>query len=246
MKSVFLKQRLAGKRSLKKNWMQKESVSKQERKSAKGEPSVHKDPLFDEIPKYTLDYMKTEDAQDVGRTRDVVNKVKENADAEVSTEDVLSTTQQKVSIDKEKVSTDKPKVSTDGSKVSTDKEKDSTDRTDEGTDDQTKGRRATQTIQTTTSTTTSQHKLIQKIKGRKKIEKEDESETESGGIPEAEKKFKQLASDEEMATKLQEDWEIEEERKILAKEEATNDALIRNYDDIKARIEADRLLAERL
>ncbi|GKG01095.1 hypothetical protein Tco_0305800, partial [Tanacetum coccineum] len=29
-------------------------------------------------------------------------------------------------------------------------------------------------------------------------------------------------------------------------EEATNDALIRNYDDIKARIEADRLLAERL
>ncbi|GKC35505.1 hypothetical protein Tco_1047889 [Tanacetum coccineum] len=174
MKSVFLKQRLAGKRSLKKNWMQKESVSKQERKSSKGEPSVHKDPLFDEIPNNTLDYMKTEDAQDVGRTRDVVNKVKENADAEVSTEDVLSTTQQKVSIDKEKVSTDKPKVSTDGSK----------------------------------------------IKGRKKIEKEDESETESGGIPEAEKKFKQLASDEEMATKLQEDWEIEEERKRLAKEES--------------------------
>ncbi|GJS62216.1 hypothetical protein Tco_0657000 [Tanacetum coccineum] len=60
------------------------------------------------------------------------------------------------------------------------------------------------------------------------------------------KKFKQLASDEEMARKLQEDWETEEERKRLAKEEATNDALIRNYDDIKARIEVDRLLAERL
>ncbi|GKB39721.1 hypothetical protein Tco_0884663, partial [Tanacetum coccineum] len=30
-----------------------------------------------------------------------------------------------------------------------------------------------------------------------------------------------------------------------AEEEATNDALIRNYDDIKARIEADRLLAEK-
>ncbi|GKE68790.1 hypothetical protein Tco_1526862, partial [Tanacetum coccineum] len=80
-----------------------------------------------------------------GRTRDVVNEEKENADAEVSTKDVLSTSQQKVS-------TDIPKVSTDGSKVSTDKEKDSTDRTDEGTDDQTEGRRATQTIQTTTST----------------------------------------------------------------------------------------------
>ncbi|GJT57609.1 hypothetical protein Tco_0992663 [Tanacetum coccineum] len=115
------------------------------RKSCQGEPSVHKDPLFDEILEDTLDYMETEDAQDVGRTRDVVNEEKDNADVEVSTEDVLK----------------------------------------------------------------------------------------------AEKKFKQLASDEEMARKLQEDWETEEERKRLAEEEATNDALIRNYDDIKARIEAD-------
>ncbi|GKG12290.1 hypothetical protein Tco_0346527 [Tanacetum coccineum] len=97
--------------------MQKEYVSKQERKSAKAEPSVYKDPLFDEIPEDTLDYMKTEDAQDLGRTRDVVDEEKENV------EDVLSTTQQKVSTDKEKVSTNIPIVSTDGSKVSTDKEK---------------------------------------------------------------------------------------------------------------------------
>ncbi|GKF30400.1 hypothetical protein Tco_0100198, partial [Tanacetum coccineum] len=73
--------------------------------SAKGEPSVHKDPLFDEILEDTLDYMETEDAQDVGRKKDVVNEEKENVDAEVSTEDVLSTAQ-------EKVSTDTPKVST--------------------------------------------------------------------------------------------------------------------------------------
>ncbi|GJY46792.1 hypothetical protein Tco_0435855 [Tanacetum coccineum] len=296
MKSVSLKQRLAGKKSLKSNWMQKESVSKQGRKSAKAEPSVHKDPLFDELDDDEIDNMDTEDAQDVGRSRDVVNEEKENADAEVSTEDVLSTAQQKVSTDNEKVSTDRPKVSTDGSKVSTDKEKDSTDRTDEGTDDQTEGRRATQTTQTTTSTmfgddetiaqvllNMSQAKAVSrekekgvefkdveeterprptstrslltlkplpkidpKDKGKKKIEEEDESETESEGIPEAEKKFKQLASDEEMARKLQEDWETEVERKRLAEEEVTNDALIRNYDDIKARIEADRLLAERL
>ncbi|GKG43746.1 hypothetical protein Tco_0482839, partial [Tanacetum coccineum] len=77
------------------------SVSKHGRKSAKGEPSVHKDPLFDEIPEDTLDYMGTEDAQDVGRTKDAVNEEKENVDAEVSTEDVLSTNQQKVSTDKE-------------------------------------------------------------------------------------------------------------------------------------------------
>ncbi|GKB19220.1 hypothetical protein Tco_0853143, partial [Tanacetum coccineum] len=42
---------------------------------------------------------------------------------------------------------------------------------------------------------------------------------ESEGIPEAEKKFKQLAHDEEIARKMQEDWETEEERKKLAEEE---------------------------
>ncbi|GKA85477.1 hypothetical protein Tco_0807131 [Tanacetum coccineum] len=89
-------------------------------------------------------------------------------------------------------------------------------------------------------------KIDPKDKGKKKIEKEDESDSESEGIPEAEKKFQQLDKDEEMARKVQEEWEGEEERKRLAEEEATNDALIRNYDDIKARIKVDRLLAERL
>ncbi|GKC41011.1 hypothetical protein Tco_1053395, partial [Tanacetum coccineum] len=50
-----------------------------------------------------------------------------------------------------------------------------------------------------------------KDKGKKKIEEEDESESESDGIPEAEKKFKQLASDEEMARKIQEKLESEED-----------------------------------
>ncbi|GJY47304.1 hypothetical protein Tco_0436367 [Tanacetum coccineum] len=195
MKSVSLKQRLAGKRSLKKNWMQKEYVSKQGRKSAKGEPSLHKDPLFDEIPEDTLDNMETDDVQDVGRTRDVVNEEKEKG---VEFKDVEET--------------ERPRPTSTRSLL----------------------------------TLKPLLKIDPKDKGKKKIEEEDESETESEGIPEAEKKFKQLASDEEMARKLQEDWETEEERARLAEEEATNDALIRNYDDIKARIEADRLLAERL
>ncbi|GJT17542.1 putative ribonuclease H-like domain-containing protein [Tanacetum coccineum] len=127
MKSVSLKQRLARKKSSKKQWVHRESVSKQGRKFAKGEPSVHKDPLFDEIPKDTLDYMETEVAQDVGRTRDVVDEEKENDEDVLTTEDVLSTAQQKVSTDKEKVSTDRPKVSTD-------RQKDSTDEQNEGTD----------------------------------------------------------------------------------------------------------------
>ncbi|GKA97363.1 hypothetical protein Tco_0825257, partial [Tanacetum coccineum] len=145
MKSVSLKQRLAGKKSLKKNWMQKKSVSKQGRKFAKAEPSVHKDPLFDELPDDTLDYMDIEDAQDVGRTRDVVNKEKESAEDAVSTEGVVST-------DKEKVSTDRLNVNTDRPKVNTDKEKDSTVSPDEGTNDQTEGRSATPTTLTTTPT----------------------------------------------------------------------------------------------
>ncbi|GJX22589.1 hypothetical protein Tco_0227034 [Tanacetum coccineum] len=146
MKSVSLKQRLARKRSSKKQWVHRESVSKQDRKFAKDKPSVHKDPLFYEI-------METEDAQDVGRRRDVVDEEKEND------EDVLSTAQQRVSTDKEKVSTDRPIVSTAGSKVSTDRQKDSTDDQNEGTDEQAKGTddhteggRAAQTTQPPTST----------------------------------------------------------------------------------------------
>ncbi|GJU89279.1 hypothetical protein Tco_1301702 [Tanacetum coccineum] len=38
----------------------------------------------------------------------------------------------------------------------------------------------------------------------------------------------------------------EEERNKIAEEQATNEALIKDFDDIKARIEADRILAEKL
>ncbi|GJU18860.1 retrovirus-related pol polyprotein from transposon TNT 1-94 [Tanacetum coccineum] len=275
MKSVSLKQRLAGKKSLKKQWLQKESVSKQGRKSAKAEPTVNKDQAFDELADDTLDYMESEDAQDVGRTRNVVSEEKETADNGVSTEDVVSS-------DKVKVSTDKSRDSTDRSRDSTDKEKDSTDRPDEGTDAQTKGRSATPTTPTPTPTTFGDDETIAQVllnmsqakavsrekekgvelkdveeterpgptstrslltlkplpkidpkdKGKNKIEEEDESDTESEGIPEAEKKFKQLARDEEMARKVQEDWEAEEEVKKLAEAEATKAALSNEYPNL--------------
>ncbi|GJS59580.1 hypothetical protein Tco_0654364 [Tanacetum coccineum] len=136
------------------------------RKSAKGEPSVHKDKLFDEIPEDSLDYMETGDAQDVGRTRDVVDEEKENAEDVLSTKIVLSTAQKKV------------------------------------TDDQ-------------------KQKIDPKDKGKKKIEEEDESESDSDGIPEAEKKFKQLATDEEDGLgEVQEEW---------ARIEAELDFLLRSF-----------------
>ncbi|GJY81487.1 hypothetical protein Tco_0494238 [Tanacetum coccineum] len=310
LQSVSLKKRLKIKSSSKKQRVHKESVSKQGRKFAKGEPSVQRDPLFDELPEDTVDHMETENAQDVGRTREIVDEEKEIDENILSTEDVLSTDKEKVSTDKEKVSTNKEIVSTDGSKVSidrqikgtntqiesTDEQIESTDGQRKGTEDHTEEGSATQATQTPTSTIFGDDETIAKVllnmsqakavsrekekgvelkdveetdrprptstrslltlkplpkidpkdKGKKKIEEEDESESESDGIPEAEKKFKQLESDEEMARKIQEEWEGEEERNRIAEEKATNEALIRNFDDIKARIEADRLLAEKL
>ncbi|GJY61412.1 hypothetical protein Tco_0462069 [Tanacetum coccineum] len=140
------------------------------RKPSKAEPSVHKDPLFDELADDTLDYMDTKNAQDMGRS----------------------------------------KVSTDRSRVSTDKEEVSTDRPDEGIDDQTEGRSATPTTQTPTLTTfgVDENYCYSFSNEKKKIEEEDESDTKSEGIPEAEKKFNQLARDEEMLERLR-DFKIE-------------------------------------
>ncbi|GJZ09326.1 hypothetical protein Tco_0543609 [Tanacetum coccineum] len=245
----------------------------------------------------TMDYMETEDAQDVGRTSYVVHEEKESAEKRVSTEDPLSTAQPKVSTDKPEDSTDKPDEGTDKPKVSTDKEEVSTDIPDEGTVDQNEGRSATQTAPTTTTPTifgddetiaqvliimsqnkeklkekekgvelkdveeterprpTSTRSLLTlkplpkidpKDKGKKMIEEEDESDTDSEDITEAEKKFKQLARDEEVARKVQEDWEAEEEVKKLAEEEATKAALSNEYDFIQARLNADKILAEKL
>ncbi|GJR78399.1 hypothetical protein Tco_0149184 [Tanacetum coccineum] len=201
MKSVSLKQRLAGKKTLKENWMQKESVSKQGRKSARAEPSVHKDPLFDELPEDTLDYMETEDAQDVGRTRevvneeketvDVVNEEKETVDDKVSTEDVLSTAQQKVSTDKEKFSTDRPNVSTDRPNVSSERKiivsrlgqmkviqakRVSRKEKEKGVvelKDVDENERPRPYFNLTLLTLKLFHRLILKIKGKKKIERKD-------------------------------------------------------------------------
>ncbi|GKA91365.1 hypothetical protein Tco_0813235 [Tanacetum coccineum] len=170
MKSVSLKQRLAGKKSLKKTYMQKESVSKQGRKSAKVEPTVHKDQASDKLGDDAIDNMKTEDAQGMGRTRYVVHEEKERKEKEVSAEDALGTDKEKDSTDrsdegtdKQKVSTDKVKDSTDREKDSTDNKKDSTDRPDEGTVDQTEGRSATPTTPTPTPTTFGDDETIAQV-----------------------------------------------------------------------------------
>ncbi|GJV68300.1 ribonuclease H-like domain-containing protein [Tanacetum coccineum] len=274
MKSVSMKQRLTRKKSLKKKWMKKESVSKQERKLAKSEPTVHKDPAFDEV----FDDVDVNDAMDYMETDAYMQKG-------VSTEDQVSTVKPDEGTDKPKVSTDKPEVSTAKPKeveVSTNKLDEGTAKPKDGTSDestapttvfrddetiaeflvsmsQNKAKqkgveikdaedsdrpRATSTRSVLTLKPLP--KIDPKDKGKKVLEEEAESDAESEGVDEAERKFDQLAKDEEIARKVQEDWEAEEEMKKLAEEEATKAALIQDFDDIQARIEADRLLAARL
>ncbi|GKD78115.1 putative ribonuclease H-like domain-containing protein, partial [Tanacetum coccineum] len=139
LKSVSLKHRFPRKSSSKKHRVHKEYVSKQGRKFAKGESSVQRDPLFDEMPEDTVDHMDTENAQDEGRTREVVDEDKEIEENALSTEEVLSTDREGVSTDIEKVSTDRPIVSTDGFKVSTDKHIEGTDEQVEGTEEKNEG-----------------------------------------------------------------------------------------------------------
>ncbi|GJZ46923.1 hypothetical protein Tco_0600755, partial [Tanacetum coccineum] len=50
----------------------------------------------------------------------------------------------------------------------------------------------------------------------------------------------------EVARKVQEEWEAEEEKKRLVEEEATKAALFNEYDFIQARLNADKILAEKL
>ncbi|GKG19014.1 hypothetical protein Tco_0376113, partial [Tanacetum coccineum] len=126
------------------------------------------------LPDDTMDYMDTEDAQDVGRTRDVVNEEKEIADEKVSTEGVIST-------DRSKVSTDRSRDSTDKEKEGTDKEKgDSTVSLDEGTDDRTKARSATPITSTTTPTMFVDDETIAQVLLNMSQAKADSREKEKG------------------------------------------------------------------
>ncbi|GKF99714.1 hypothetical protein Tco_0301405, partial [Tanacetum coccineum] len=112
---------------------------------------------------YTVDHIEAENAQDVGRTRYIVDEEKEIDENILSTEDVLSTDKEKVSTDNEKVSTDRPIVSIDGSKVSTDRQIEGTDEQRKGTKDHTEEGNTTQVTQTPTSTIFGDDEIIAKV-----------------------------------------------------------------------------------
>ncbi|GKB99284.1 ribonuclease H-like domain-containing protein, partial [Tanacetum coccineum] len=272
MKSVSMKQRLVGNKSLKTKWMQKESVSKQGRKPAKAEPTVHKDPAFDDLDDIVddaMDYMESEDAQDEGRTSSVVLEEKESTQKGVSTEVEVSTVKPDEGTDKSKVSTDKPEVSTAKPKeveVSTDKLDEGTAEPKDGTSDestapttvfrddetiaeflvsmsQNKAKqkgveikdaedsdrpRATSTRSVLTLKPLP--KIDPKDKGKKVLEEEAESDAESEGVDEAERKFDQLAKDEEIARKLEANAELVKD--VLGKDMSSEDYAKRMVDMI--------------
>ncbi|GKB40066.1 hypothetical protein Tco_0885008 [Tanacetum coccineum] len=219
IKSVSVKQRLARKKSLKKQWMQKESVSKQGRKPTKDEPTVHKDPAFDDLDDDAMDYMETKDDQDERRTSFVVLKEKESADKEVSTEAPVSTDE---GTDKRNKGTDKqdgaptttltptPTIFGDDETIaqvlitmSQNKQKEKEKGVKIRNVKDTKRPRATSTRSVLTLKPLP--KIDPKDKGKKMIDEEGEYDTELDDITEAEKKFKMLAKDEEVARKIQEE-----------------------------------------
>ncbi|GJZ17412.1 hypothetical protein Tco_0553535 [Tanacetum coccineum] len=219
MKSVSMKTRLAGHKSMQKKWMQKESVSKQGRKTTKSKPTAHKDQAFDDFD--AIDYIETEDAH-----KSTAELKSRNSD-ENATPIVFGDDE---TIAEFLVSMSQNKAKQKGVEI---KDAEDSDRP-----------RPTSTRSLLTLKPLP--KIDPKDKGKKVLEEEAESDAESEGVNEAERKFAQLANDEEIARKVQEEWETEEEKKKLAEEEATKAALIRDYDDIQARIEADSILAARL
>ncbi|GJY20796.1 hypothetical protein Tco_0393362 [Tanacetum coccineum] len=251
------------------------NVSKQGRKavkSSKGAPSMqtHTDwdgldtdleAMLNEAIDYTL-------AQDKGKTDSKVEEPKTSS----KTEELHLSGDTLVVEDKRSAEKGGSTKSTN-LQQSTVKPDKSTVKQDEGTDRQVEGtaenkdhdskESATPTAPKTTSTPTSmvfgddetiaqvlvtmsQNKINPKAKGKGIIEEEDESDTKSEDNTEAEKKFKMLANDEEMAIKVQEEWEAEEKKEMLAEEEAAKAAFTNEYDFIQARLNADKILAEKV
>ncbi|GJS72051.1 hypothetical protein Tco_0704892 [Tanacetum coccineum] len=209
------------------------------------------------------------------KEKDSVEKGVSTEDQVSTDKPKVSTDKTKVSTDKPKVSTDKPKVNTDKIDEGTAEPKEGNSdeiaapatvfRVDETIAEflvsmsQNKAKQKGVEIKDTEDIdrprTISERSILTlkplpkidpKDKGKKDLEEEDESNAESKGVNKAEKKFKMLANDEEMARKVQEEWEAEEEKKRLAEEEAIKAAFTNVYVFIQARLNADKILAEKL
>ncbi|GJU11049.1 hypothetical protein Tco_1133445 [Tanacetum coccineum] len=242
IKSLSMKKRLARKKKM-------ESISKQGRKTFKSIPTVHKDPAFDDHDD-AMDYIETEDAHDEGSVNKQDTDKPNEGTAEPnegtaepnegtaepkdgnSDESAAPTTvfRDDETIAQFLVTMSQNKTKQKGVKIKEIKDTD----------------RPRTTTERSILTLKPLPKIDPKDKGKKVLEEKAESDAESEGVNEAEKKFKMLANDEEIARKVQEEWEAEEEKKKLAEEEATKAAFTNEYDFIQARLNADKILAEKL
>ncbi|GKD69725.1 hypothetical protein Tco_1323815, partial [Tanacetum coccineum] len=233
-------------------------------KSFKGELSVHKDPAFDDLDDFvdvddTLDYMESEDAQDeggqalwYGGTDSTKVSTDRQCEGTADQNEGKSVTQI-APTSTSTPTTPTPTVFGDDETIAQvliimcqnkeklkEKEKGVEIRNIKDTE------RPRPTLTRSILTLRPLPKIDPKDKGKKRIKEEDESDTESEEITKSEKKFKQLANDEEVARKVQEEQEAEEEKKRLDEEEAIKAALSNEYDFIQARLNADKILAEKL
>ncbi|GJX56109.1 putative ribonuclease H-like domain-containing protein [Tanacetum coccineum] len=184
----------------------------------------------------------------------IVLEEKESAEKGVSTEDPVSIAQLKVSTDKPKVSTNKLKVSTDKddevygddetiaqvlitmsqNKVKQkEKEKGVEIKDTEDTD------RPRTKIERSILTLKPLPKIDPKAKGKKNIEEEDESDTESEDITKVEKKFKMLANDEEIARKVK-----RENERFIPIGSAEDDKLIEKMNKKAAGMDKEEVAKE--
>ncbi|GJX78523.1 hypothetical protein Tco_0326672 [Tanacetum coccineum] len=192
MKSVSMKTRLAGKKSMKKKWMQKEFVSKQGRKTAKSKPTEDKDEAFNDLD--AMDYIETEDADNEKgvSTEDQVSIVKSDED-ESDTQTApttTSTTTPTVFGDDETIAEFLVSMSYNKAKQKGVEIKDAED-----------SDRPRPTSTRPVLTLKPLPKIDPKDKGKKVLKEEAESDAESEGVNEAERKFAQLANNEEIARK---------------------------------------------
>ncbi|GKE55927.1 hypothetical protein Tco_1495112, partial [Tanacetum coccineum] len=95
--------------------------------------------IIDFLKRSSIHHAETENAQNKGRTREMVDADKEIDENILSTENVLSTDKDGVSTDMKKVSTNRQIVSTDGSKGSTDRQNEGTEEKNEGIEEKNKG-----------------------------------------------------------------------------------------------------------
>ncbi|GJY17140.1 putative ribonuclease H-like domain-containing protein, partial [Tanacetum coccineum] len=170
-------------------------------------------------------YTTFDDLEDVDGDFDGLNYM----ETEAYNRDGVST-KAKVGTDKQKVSTDKPKVSTISTKLSTDKDKEGTAEPEDAEPKETKAvskekekgveiknvkdyERPRTTSTRSVLTLRPLSKINPKDKGKKVIEEEDESNTESEEVTEAKKKIDQVAHDEEVARKVVEEIKAD---KLLA------------------------------